>query len=235
MNDRRNNSRGFTLIEMMLAMWMGATVLLILFVSLNIAIKAKRSGENAVTPSRTAAIAIDMISRDLESVPPPNATEGMFAGPFIGTPQNGNAAGEADVLDFYTIGEDAPPLQQTLPLSEGIRFVELALKTDTDPPVLVRRIQRDLLSQQQTDPEEQVICRNVRSLTLRYYDGTDWYDTWDSTTVNNTLPLAVQLTIEIARDPTRPKDGPVFRVAKTIPLACGTDASLTTTDTTTTP
>jgi len=228
-------TRGFTLLELMLAMTLVAIVSLSLYASLRVAFKAKQSAEAAVAPVRGGAIAADLVCKDLESVPPPT---GILAGPFIGTSQAGAGAGsELDVLDFYSVGEDATPAQQTLPMQEGMRHIELSVRTDVDPPVLVRRITRNLLSTTNDDTEEEVLCRGVRSLAIRYFDGTNWYDDWDSTTADNTLPVAVQITLEIQADPSLPasqaQNQSTSRVTRTIPLACGRSQDISDSDSST--
>ena len=48
------------------------------------------------------------------------------------------------------------------------------------------------------DPEEglEEISPDIVGLRLRYYDGSDWLDTWDSTT-SRTLPKAVEMTVYV--------------------------------------
>src|SRR5205814_1834781 len=225
MKHRSVKSRGFTLLELMLAMALMAIVSISLYASMHVAWRAKRSAEAAVQPVRSGAIAADLVCHDLESVPPPT---GILAGPFLGTQQSGTFPGsELDVLDFYTIGEDATPAQQTQLLQEGMRHVELAVRTDVDPPVLVRRITKNLLALTQEDPEEEVLCRGVRSLTIRYFDGSNWAEDWDSTQENNVLPQAVELTLELQADPSLPasQQQATSLITRTIPLACAKPAT----------
>ena len=63
--------------------------------------------------------------------------------------------------------------------------------------VLVRRVNRTLLAPLLETPVDQVLCRNVRSLSFQVYDGTQWVNAWDAGTQNNALPVAVQITLEI--------------------------------------
>jgi hypothetical protein len=39
----------------------------------------------------------------------------------------------------------------------------------------------------------------VRSFNLRYYDGLTWQDSWDSTLLDNNIPVAVEVTLELDR------------------------------------
>jgi hypothetical protein len=80
--------------------------------------------------------------------------------------------------------------------------IELVLEEDTDEDRenyrLVRRVTSNLLPPRTIDPEDQVLCRNVTSLNLQYFDGEGWVEEWDSTADANSLPLAVQIDIKIA-------------------------------------
>jgi prepilin-type N-terminal cleavage/methylation domain-containing protein len=208
---------GFSLLELILAMSVVVALSAALYASMSVAIRAKRSAEAAVMPVRSAAVAAEVVAQDLESVLPPT---GVLAGAFVGA---------ADTLDFYCVGEDAAPAAgRTDPLAEGIRHVQLALRTDTTPATLVRRVDRNVLTTVQQDPVEEVLCRNVVAFAARYFDGSAWTDTWDSTaTTNNALPTAVELTLTVRRDPTNADS--TFHVVRVIPLACGTNAATQTT------
>ena len=70
--------------------------------------------------------------------------------------------------------------------------------------------------------EEQVLCRSVASLNLRYYDGTDWLDEWDSTADANSLPLAVEIDIEIAQHDKHSKELQKRRLVQSFALPCKT-------------
>jgi hypothetical protein len=221
-----------------------ALLSLSLYLSMTIAIRAQRTAQNTVASTRAGAIASDLIREDLSSLPPPSANS-VLVGPFVGTHQPGGG-GDADDLVFYTLGTDRR-IESTVtnainnndtnpePLGEGVRGVEFLLRTDVSPPVLVRRVQRNLLTQNTPQPEEEILCRDVRSFSLRYWDGTTWQETWDSTQQNDTLPLAVAVTIQV-NDPLSHvlvNGQPVRQIQQVIPLACGKSATDSTTGTTT--
>lgn len=211
-------SSAFTLLELLLAMSMTAMLALSLYLSMNAAWRSQRLAESTTEPVRAAAIAAEIVKQDLESALPPT---GLLAGPFIGTRQ-GEVGSEADVLEFHCIGSDGP--WESRQIAEGVRRVELSLRTDVDPPQLVRRVTRNLLAPVLEAPEEEVLCRNVRSFALRYFDGTSWQDEWDSTVLGNILPLSVELTLRMA-PPTGHGDG--NEVVRIVPLACAAAASTT--------
>jgi hypothetical protein len=78
--------------------------------------------------------------------------------------------------------------------------------------------------------DEEVLCRNVRAFSLRYFDGYTWQESWDSTTLDNALPLAVAMTLELD-DPANPAPAgmkvPGRAVTRVFPLACAKLTDLT--------
>jgi prepilin-type N-terminal cleavage/methylation domain-containing protein len=213
-NNLRSRGRGFSLLELILAMTMAAMLALSLYTAMSVTIRARRSAALAVEPTRAAVIAADLLRRDLESVLPPT---GVLAGPFIGVHLAGTSGGDSDTAQFCTIGADPRPIDAiSPPLSEGIRRVELLVIEDASPPLLVRRVTRNLLASTEPQVEDEIICRGVRSFSLRYFDGLSWQENWDSTTLGDVLPMAVSITLEL--------DDPALqtprRITRVVPLSC---------------
>jgi hypothetical protein len=76
----------------------------------------------------------------------------------------------------------------------------------------------NILAQQQPVPDEEIICRNVSSFMLEYFDGEQWQTSWDSTQYNNSLPAAVEVTIELL-----PPGAPdKIRIRRVYALSCVT-------------
>lgn len=227
----RRDRSGFTLIELILAMLIASMLSLTLYTALNTAIKARRTAQRAALSTRSGSIAMDLISRDLEcAVPPPaSATDTTtttaapltLAGPFQGSHQAGGG-GDNDDLIFSTLSRDEHDVAG--PLGDGICTVEFFVQSDSGTQVLVRRINRNPLAPTQELGVPEILCRNVKSFSLQYYDGTTWQPSWDSTQLGDVLPPAVMVTIEVV-DPTPPSPqqaGPnlVQRLTRVIPLAC---------------
>ena len=221
----RRHRSGFTLLELILSLAMVAMLSLTLYVSMTVAFKARRSAEAAVAPARAVSIAADLIGRDLENVVPPT---GLLSGPFYGTIEGGaGGAGEGELaaLEFHSVGSDGELIGpggagDNLPLVEGVRRVSLFVDSAAQPPVLVRRVTRNLLAATEEQPEDEVVCRGVRNFAVRYYDGTTWTEDWDSTIVDNALPMAVliELAIEVP-SPNAATPPSVARVTRLIPIA----------------
>jgi prepilin-type N-terminal cleavage/methylation domain-containing protein len=95
-------------------------------------------------------------------------------------------------------GQTPPPPSS----GSDIRMVTYALvpqPNDTTGTLfmLQRSITNNLLAPQTPAPIQQNLCDNVLSLTFQYFDGTNWWPNWDSTQQDNTLPTAVQVTLQL--------------------------------------
>jgi prepilin-type N-terminal cleavage/methylation domain-containing protein len=192
----------FTLLELLVALIISGLLAFSIFSSLHIAFKAQENSKADVAPIGSIDMAWDLIRADLQAAQPPNpaasplptqppASNGVFVGPFQGL-QNGSQAGVGDTIDFFT-NAYAPQHQSG---NGEIKHVLLTTEARQDGICLVRQVIPNLLSQQSPPPDEEVICRNVTMFTLTYYDGEQWQTSWDSTQYNNSLPAAVEVTIE---------------------------------------
>ena len=90
---------------------------------------------------------------------------------------------------------------------------------------LVRKVTTNLLSPKTVDAEEQVLCRNVKSLNLRYYAEEDgWQDEWDSTADANSLPLAMEIDIQVLHNGTSTNvatEPQTRRLTQSFAIPCG--------------
>jgi type II secretion system protein J len=192
--------RAFTLLELMVAMTMMVAVATCLYTSLYTGFRAYRSAQSSVEPTFQAINAIELLKEDISGVLPPGS---HLAGAFIGTDAQGAKGVDNDSLEFYTTHIYTEDGQTT---AGGLGKIELLLEDDPNGSygdyMLIRRMTLDLLSTKAVQPEEQVLCRNVVSLNLRYFDGDDWIDDWDSTADANSLPRAVEVEVQIAHNGT---------------------------------
>lgn len=207
--------RAFTLLELLVALSMAAIIAGSLYSSLRIGFRARTMAEAQVEPIRTAELATGLLRADFESARPADST---LAGPFVGQDTTSDAGLAADTVEFFTLGNPSDPLTAAaappgpaamatgaVPTPAGeARKVSIGLVPypgagGVTEQVLVRRVTTNLLAQVTVEPYEEVLCRGVRSLNLRYHDGFTWQDSWDSTQLENNIPTAVQLTIELDR------------------------------------
>ena len=193
-----------------------------MYSALRIGFKARTSAEAAVEPARTAGLATALLREDFESARP---AAGTLSGPFVGTDTTGDGGLPADAVDFYTLGNPTDPVAAAAAAAAGsqnagpaamiggvvapaatgeARHVMIGLVPypgagGAAEQCLVRRVITNLLAQVEPQPYEEVLCRNVRSLNFRYFDGLTWQDSWDSTTLDNNIPSAVEVTVELER------------------------------------
>jgi len=186
----RLDNSGFTLLELLIAMTMMTIIAASLYTSMSIGFRARESAEKVVEKGRAAEIAIELIKGMLASSMDP---DGVLAGEFKGEDEEGDEGYDADTLTFYA--SDYNPEEDEL--ASDIEKVELSVpvREDTEEKVIVRKVTTNLLSPTTLDPDEEILCANVRSMNLEYYDGSDWQDEWDSSDNDNTLPKAVKITI----------------------------------------
>jgi type II secretory pathway pseudopilin PulG len=237
----RRGRAGFTFMEVILATAMMSVIALSLFASLRIAFRARDTALAAVGPARSAEVAADMVRRDLESAMPPT---GVLAGSFIG--QYGSEVFQTSAVQFYAVagpaGAGAAATTGGAPgygaqngagdptQYGGVCRVELLVRASADggTGLLVRRVTRNLLAPSGAEAEEEILCRGVKSFGLMYFDGAQWLDTWDSTLVDNILPSAVEMTLELARPGPAGMTSdatPAYRTSRVFFLPCRREAS----------
>jgi len=215
-------ARAFTLLEVVLATALMAMLAASLYASLAVAFRARTSALSACGPTRTCAMVMDLVGEDLRSAVVP---KGVLAGAFLGQPGVDASGRESDALVFHCIVSDLEPAQGV----GDIKRVEFVCEPAADlrGQVFLRRLTTNLLAPQTPEPREEVLCRGVSAFTVRYFNGSDWLDTWDSASEDNILPLAVEVTLELLSDRPGEASGG-HRLSRVFLLSCGTAASETT-------
>lgn len=215
MKGRPGIARGFTLLEMLAATAMVAVLAGSLYASLHIAFKARASALSSVETVRKCNLCMELIGEDLRSAMVPN---GVLAGEFVGSGGADVSGAGADLLSFYAATADVEPAVGTGDVSQIAYTCEMASDTGGgEGLLLVRRVTANLLAPRTAEPRQEVLCRGLRALWLRYYDGSAWQDNWDSTTQDNVLPQAVEVMIEW-----EPPPGAAGRLtSRVIPIPCG--------------
>lgn len=207
---------GFSLLEMLVAVSLMAILAGSLYGSLYVAFKARSRAEAATAPPRAAALALDLLATDLECALRPR---GILAGPLLG--QRGVLASgrPSDAISFHAPAAPAEPESGPGDIRRVVWLLELPAQGG--PPLLLRRTTSHLLAQEEPPPLEEVVCRGVESLELRYHDGYGWREAWDSAAEGDELPLAVEATVELAGDPPYRMTRRVLLAAARAPAAAG--------------
>ena len=222
--------RGFTLLELLVAITIAAVVAGSLYSGLRIGLRAQANAESSVEPIRTAELAMGLLRPDFESAVP---ATGTLQGAFIGTDGTGEGGLPADSVEFHTTGDPlesvAAEAGNTSPILGGaaaaaqpggeVRKIQLGLlPSSSGQLVLVRRVYTNLLAQVEEEPHDEVVCRGVMSLNLRYWDGLTWQDNWDSTQIENNIPSAVEVTMDLRR--VQYDQEKVIRFVRVFKLSC---------------
>jgi general secretion pathway protein J len=188
------NAKGFTLLELMLASAMVAVLAGALYGTLHIAFGARNSATRAVENVRRADQTMEIIQADLQSSLVLSSTSAM-APDFTGTSGGSMVGGSCDSLTFYS----AVAQGELGPAAGDVKKIEYFCQAGSDGLLsLVRGVTANLLAPVAVEPKDEIICRNVRSFTLRYFDGLAWQENWDSATLSDALPVAVEVNIEFA-------------------------------------
>ncbi len=199
MSNRTYCRGGFTLLEVLIAVAIMSVLALMLYSSLYIGVKARESSLEAISPYNEIYAAFEYIRKDLSCVLSPGGT---LAGDFIGTDQTGTGGQAADILSMFTtsaktadggIGSNIIKVEYLLEAEEATDEYELI--NDEAAVVLKRNTTANLLAPVTAEATTQVTARNITGLNLRYYDGDEWLDAWDSSQNDNSLPRAVEVSL----------------------------------------
>jgi type II secretion system protein J len=199
---KMHNMHAFTLIEMVLAIGVAAIVLIavnaVLFTSLHLR-EVTADTVDAATPVDQA---VTFLRRDLECVvTPTNGTSKVLSGDFKVGNVTSLGVPEPVAVEMFTA---TGALSVNAPWGD-IQRVTYELKQPTDRSAagkdLVRSVVRNLLTMTTPDVENQLMLSGVASIKFTCFDGAQWQDTWDTTSmtsVNTNLPLAVRVDIQMA-------------------------------------
>jgi prepilin-type N-terminal cleavage/methylation domain-containing protein len=216
---RRMLHDGFTLLEMIVATAIVAMLAASLYASLHIAFNARKSALSAVEGARKGCLAMEIIKADLRSAVVPQAAPAGAAG--VATVTGGGFSGQGgttalpggpmatqftgvsakdtgvggDTLTFFAVAMDAEPAVG----AGDVKGIQYSCETipGTTGLSLIRRVTDNPLAPAAKEPKQEILCHGVRDFTLSYSDGTTWADSWDSASLNNTLPTAVEVTITL--------------------------------------
>jgi len=196
---------GFTLIELMISAAVASIILTASYLCLSAGVAAQKLVEPRTEVLQSARVALAMMSADLRS-----ACSLSPDFDFVGE-QRALGEMEADNLDFAT--------RHYMParLGEG-DYCQVSYFVDTSRGSNGFSLWRRRNPHPAPDPlsggSREEIARGLRGLTLAYYDGLDWYDTWGDANVKKKVkytanpapnlsgfPEAVQITLLLDPDP----------------------------------
>ena len=225
MNSR--GMQGFTLIELLAALTIFLVVVSASYALFDGGRQLASRGEYHARRFQSARAALRAIESDLKSV----FTGGPYDAGFIAT-HDGTDELPLDTVAAVAINNQpklATPATSTLTSAPPPEFdlsrVTYSIDQDesTKASGLVRRRVK-LLFEVVTvvDPEEglEEISSDVVGLKFRFYDGSDWQETWDSTQ-SRTMPQVIEVTVHVKGVYREKEEVEAFTTCFYLPLIAG--------------
>ena len=197
--------RGFTLLELLLAVLVFSIVLAAIHTVFFSAFKLRNHTADAVERALPLQQALGIIKRDLANLAPPG---GALSGQLQSTPTTSATGGAAAAMNhssgpqFYTavglVDDNA-----TWGEIERVSYFLAAATNSTPGMDLYRSVARNHLPLIQDETSDQFLMSGVDAIAFQYYDGNAWKDTWDSTLADtatgltNNLPRAIKLALQL--------------------------------------
>ena len=240
-NAHRRDARGFTLIELVIALAMVA-VLAVTLARTIFAFKNTTYAEAAIEPSRSASLALDIIQADLQNALTPNVnstaqsgtnmtgavnatSDGVLVQSFEATQSQDDRGHEADDVIFFSTAESPKHVDSIGDIKQIELTVQSPSTAGVNDHVLVRNVTGNLLAMTNINPDTEILCRGVSAFSIQYYTGSEWLTTWDSTQEDNTIPVAVQITLALDRVDPGTKETKTYQFVRTFTLPNSTAAT----------
>lgn len=214
--------QGFTLIEILLAIFVFAVVVAIIQSTYTGTFRLVRKTESQIALYRKARIAMERIGEDLQSayaVPLAGDVEDETAVPgrFTGSSQNLNGE-EADSMSFTSRAHLVFSEQESEAGKTTISYSVLE-SDDEEGLLLLRADQPDLVVGGGAE-DGQLLCDRLKSVRFTYFDiDGDEHEAWDSTAeeYGRTTPALVRIRL-VFIDEANPEAGLPFQTSVALPV-----------------
>ncbi len=206
--------RGFTLIEMMLAIGVLALILAMLASSFSTVAHSKVHAEGRLMVDREGRALLWQLTKELR-----NAVQTPYTASNVVLFGNGHMSSgvPVDTITMSTFsGGHRKALTGMTP--ETIVNYNLISNPDQQGWYILQRSQQSGLLTGQISPQMTTLAGNVLSLHFRYFDGQRWGESWDSASLpaGRQLPVAVAIQIKMAAPGGQVMD---FATQVTVPMA----------------
>lgn len=209
---------GFTLLEILVAMFILAIVLSTIFGTFSETLKNINHAESQAEIYQMARVALKIMNEDLEG--------SLISGTRSFSGQDEEIDGrDADFLSFFStnhISFEAPGKDSG---NAGISFYVLEKEEEQEEEEKGLVLYRADILEQDQEPEEKtggaVLCEGLHSVNFMYYNSEgDEYDSWDSTDgqYKNKLPSMVTIRLEFL-DKSNPEAPLIFETGSALPMA----------------
>lgn len=177
------HQRGFTFVEVLIALAIVGALLAIAFGGLRVALAAWRQGEDRAEAHQHARGVVLSLVRAVAGTYPYSASRGEAPDPEL------LFRGEAQRIEFVT---QTAPFSLSVPIAFTAVVIEIA---GGEQPGLV--IRQRALPNRNPFTDAAVVLRDpsITSLTLEYLDDQgEWHETWDADS-EKTMPRGVRITL----------------------------------------
>ncbi len=194
---------GFTLLEVLIAVAIMSGIVTVIYASFSTASRNVAQAEARRDAADLARTLLTKLSNDISNAYYyPSMKETFFYGKKSGAEQD---EPRFDTIALTTLTNWRKPNSKESDLWEvGYRFEETPEKKGA---VLIRKEKREF-SSDNTPLEggvDYALTERIKSLRLRYYNGSTWTDDWDNTSQRSLLlPKAVEITLAL-------DDGSLYR------------------------
>jgi prepilin-type N-terminal cleavage/methylation domain-containing protein len=206
--------RGFTLIEMMLAIGVLALILAMLASSFSTIAHSKVHAEGRLMVDREGRALLWQLTKELR-----NTVQTPYTASNVALFGNGHMSGGV-AIDTLTLSTFSGGHRRALTgmTPETIVTYNLTANPDQQGWFVLNRSQQSGLLTNGATPQTTVLANNVLSLHFRYFDGQKWGESWDSPSLprGRQLPAAVAIQIQMAAPGGRVMD---FATQVTVPMA----------------
>ena len=220
-NIKIQNSFGFTLLEILISIFIFAIVVTTVFGSYNFVLSSSETVDKAISSYEMGRNCLNRMIVDLESIyvclPP------AYSPPdFDDFPDTYRIAGNISDIDgtnfsrlrFTSLAHVPIKYEPQGKISEIVYYVQAGNENDFVLKRANNMCSNKPFEEKKSDP---VLCENVKSLTFIYYDqeGTE-YENWDSDLeqFGHETPVAISIKLEIGND----SDFQLFETMVAIPV-----------------
>ena len=223
---RARRSGGFTLLELLLAAAAFALVLAAINGVFYGALKLRNKTVAGFDESLPLQQTLTILKRDLANIVVPggklsgtlqtSANSGVNSSDSSSSSSSGSAGSSSGGVSSPTlvnngmlVGQSSPTLytatgslDETSPFAEVQKVsYQLVSSTNLDSTGrdLVRSVTRNLLPSLQAQAVKQSLLAGVQAISFQFHDGSQWRDSWDSTTADSArLPRAIKVQLQMA-------------------------------------
>jgi type II secretion system protein J len=198
--NKARDMRGFTLLELLLAVVIFGVVLAAINTVYYSALRLRNKTTQSIEAALPIQHTVQTLQRDIEGLAAPG---GVLSGELQSRPldegMNLDSRWERVGPEFFTV---TGQIDHTSPWA-GIQKVAYYLAQSTNQTEgrdLMRAVSRNLLP---VDVDEAVADRlltGVQTMMFSYYDGNQWQESWDSTTEDPPLPTAIRVQLQMTPD-----------------------------------